>query len=93
MKILFKNPVKSDILVFDENNYEYLKEVIPSWCSITIIKQRPQEFFISKKIIKQLANIFFKRFSFKGGIKKNLKLLQNQARLTALIEKINYRGS
>ena len=73
MKILFKNPVKSDILVFDENNYKYLKEVLPSWCSITIIKQRPQEFFISKKIIKQLANIFFKKFSLKGGIKKNLK--------------------
>ena len=73
MKILFKNPVKSDILVFDENNYEYLKEVLPSWCSITIIKQRPQEFFISKKIFKQLANIFLKRFSLKGGIKKNLK--------------------
>ena len=73
MKILYKNPIKSDILVFDENNYEYLKEVLPSWCSITIIKQRPQEFFISKKIFKQLANIFLKRFSLKRGIKKNLK--------------------
>ena len=84
MKILFKNPIKSDILVFDENNYEYLKEVLPSWCSITIIKQRPQEFFISIKILKQLANIFFKKFSLKVGIKKNLKRSYYEALILSL---------
>lgn len=73
MKILFSKPLKSDILVFDEINYEYLKKVLPSGYSITIIKQRPQEFFISREILKGLVHIFIKRFSIKEGIKKSLK--------------------
>ena len=73
MKILFNNPLKSDILVFDEINYEYLKKVLPSGYLITIIKQRPQEFFISREILKGLVHIFIKRFSIKRGIKKSLK--------------------
>jgi len=73
LKILFNNPLKSDILVFDEINYEYLKKVLPSGYLITIIKQRPQEFFISREILKGLVHIFIKRFSIKRGIKKSLK--------------------
>ena len=73
MKILFSKPLKSDILVFDEINYEYLKKVLPSGYSIKIIKQRPQEFFIGREILKGLVHIFIKRFSIKGGIKKSLK--------------------
>ena len=73
MKILFSKPLKSDILVFDEINYMYLKKVLPSGYSITIIKQRPQEFFISREILKGLVHIFVKRFSIKRGIKKSLK--------------------
>ena len=73
MKILSSKPLKSDILVFDEINYEYLKKVLPSGYSITIIKQRPQEFFISREILKGLVHIFIKRFSIKEGIIKSLK--------------------
>jgi len=73
LKILFSKPLKSDILVFDEINYEYLKKVLPSGYSIKIIKQRPQEFFIGREILKGLVHIFIKRFSIKGGIKKSLK--------------------
>ena len=51
----------------------YLKKVLPSGYSITIIKQRPQEFFISREILKGLVHIFVKRFSIKRGIKKSLK--------------------
>ena len=73
MKILSSKPLKSDILVFDEINYEYLKKVLPSGYSITIIKQRPEEIFISREILKGLVHIFIKRFSIKEGIKKSLK--------------------
>ena len=73
MKILFSKLLKSDILVFDEINYEYLKKVLPSGYSITIIKQRPQEFFISTEIFKGLVHVFLKFFSIKVGIKKSLK--------------------
>jgi len=73
LKILSSKPLKSDILVFDEINYEYLKKVLPSGYSITIIKQRPEEIFISREILKGLVHIFIKRFSIKEGIKKSLK--------------------
>ena len=73
MNFFLNNSLKSDILVFDEMNYEYLKKVLPSGYSITIIKQRPQEFFISREILKGLVHIFVKRFSIKRGIKKSLK--------------------
>lgn len=84
MKVFFRNPLKSDILVFDENNYEYLKKVLPSWCSITIIKQRSQEFFISKKIFKKLIFILFKRFAMQMGIKKSLKQSYYEALILSL---------
>ena len=84
MKILFSKPLKSDILVFDEINYEYLKKVLPSGYSITIIKQRPQEFFISREILKGLVHIFIKRFSIKRGIKKRLKESYYEALILSL---------
>ena len=84
MKILFKNPVKSDILVFDETNYEYLKKVFPSEYSVTIIKQRAQEFYISKKIFKKLIFILFKRFAMQMSIKKSLKQSYYEALILSL---------
>ena len=72
MKLFFRNPLKSDILVFDETNYEYLKSVLPIEYSVSIVKQRPREFFINKKIIKKMIWIFLKRFSIKNDLKKRL---------------------
>lgn len=73
MNFFLRNPLKSDILVFDELNYQYLKKVIPSRHSVTIINQRPQEIFVSIKILKKLICIFLKRFSIKKSLKKSLK--------------------
>ena len=84
MNFFLNNSLKSDILVFDEMNYEYLKKVLPSGYSITIIKQRPQEFFISREILKGLVHIFIKRFSIKRGIKKRLKESYYEALILSL---------
>jgi len=72
LKIFFRNPLKSDILVFDETNYEYLKSVLPIEYSVSIVKQRPREFFINKKILKKMIWIILKRFSIKNDLKKRL---------------------
>lgn len=84
MKVFFRNPLKSDILVFDETNYDYLKKVLPSEYSVTIVKQTPQEFFISRKIFKKLIFILFKRFAMQMGIKKSLKQSYYEALILSL---------
>ena len=66
MKILSSKPLKSDILVFYENNYKYLKEVLPSWCSVTVLKKVPGEYYINWRISK----LFF-RFILKQILKSN----------------------
>ena len=51
-RISFSSPKRSDIIIFDECNFEYLKAIISADCSVTIINQRPPNYFISYKLIK-----------------------------------------
>jgi len=66
LKILFSKPLKSDLIVIDETNYEYLKEVLPSGYSITVLRKVPGEYFINWIIFK----LFF-RFLLKQILKPN----------------------
>lgn len=51
--IYFKCPKKSDILIFDECNSEYLLKLIDEKFSFTVIKQRPADFFITTSLLKE----------------------------------------
>ena len=73
MRIHFRSPLKSDILVFHESNTKYLKKVIPSGYSISVIDQLTETFFVNIKILKKLIYVFFKRFSIEGGLKNSFK--------------------
>ena len=66
MKIFLRNPLKSDILVFDEASLEYLKKVLSSEYSITVLKKVPGEYYINWRISK----LFF-RFILKQILKSN----------------------
>ena len=44
--IVFKNPLKVDILIFDECNSEYVKTVLDKKYSVGIFKMRPYEIIL-----------------------------------------------
>ena len=67
----FEKPKNSSFVIFDETNYEIIKETIPYDYSVYILNVRKIKIFISYKILfRFLINFFliFDNFSFK---KKN----------------------
>ncbi len=73
INIQIGKPLESDLIVIDGVNYEYLKKILPKDYSVTIIKQRPQVFFISFEVIYKLILIFLKKRLKHISIKKRLK--------------------
>ena len=83
MKILFSKPLKSDILVFDETNYEHLKKVLSSEYSITVLKKVPGVYYINWRISK----LFFK-FILKQILKPN----KNNYSFSRVINNVYYKS-
>ena len=83
MKILFSKPLKSDLIVIDETNYEYLKEVLPSGYSITVLRKIPGEYFINW--------IIFKLF-FRSLLKQILKPNKYNYSFSRVINNLYYKS-
>lgn len=81
-KILFGKPLKSDLIVVDETNLDYLKRLLPGY-SITVLKKVPGEYFINWKIFK----LFFRFF-----IKKILKPNKDNYSFSRSINNIYYKS-
>lgn len=90
--INLKSPDKSDIIIFDECNSEYLKKIIIDDYSINVIKQRPHDYFVSYSIIRLFLG-FLSKFSLENSLNHPRGLvfgLLNQLRLIYYYSLISY---
>ena len=69
-KIVFSTPKSADIIIFDETNSNYIREVIPENFTVSIFNMRPMEVYITPRILFNFIRNL-KHFTFRTGVASN----------------------
>ena len=63
-KLIFRNPTKVDVLIFDEVNSKYILEIINKKYRVSVFKNRPEDIYIGQKVLinflKSIPSLQFK---------------------------------
>jgi len=69
-KIVLSTPKSADIIIFDETNSNYIREVIPENFTVSIFNMRPMEVYITPRILFNFIRNL-KHFTFRNGAASN----------------------